>query len=565
MKHIYLLLSLFLSSIGFFINGQSYITGSVYGGTSITTVYDNFLDNSQNLYSLGLYNVNFDFGGETYALGGGNSDAYVVKHDADGNELYALTFTGNSDNSCVAGDVDSDGNVYITGFFKGAGVNAFDADPSENEFLLENDGVLLTRDCFVIKLDADGNFIWAKKFSNSFGGSNEDSQDLIVDDSGNVFIVGRFASADFDPDENSEYVLTTTSGSFEGFVVKLDTDGNFQWAQHFKDAANRVNSITLDDSGNPWVMGEFEGTVSISDDTNSYSLTPVAQTDVYIASFDTNNGNVLSAESFGGDGNVYVDKIIKTQQGIAYAGNFQNTAKLDPSGGVSYTSSGGLDAYIVQYDTANDTYEHYILPSSGSFINSISDLHQDETNNILVSGEFQGSVDFDYSDSDMIYTATGQESGFVLNLGTNFSFEDAFMYMSTNKAKSIQIETAGNDLYINGYFDQTIDLDPFDGVDEYTHGGTYKGFLSIVTYQNLGVEDVTHRDQVKIYPNPVQDAIFFTNTEIKEYQIYSANGSLVQSGMFDNTPISVAQLNTGSYIIKFKLEDQWISHTFIKK
>lgn len=64
---------------------------------------------------------------------------------------------------------DSQGNIYITGDFKGT----VDFDPGPNTHLLISAGIY---DVFVLKLDPAGNFLWAK----SMGGPNTD-QGLSVD------------------------------------------------------------------------------------------------------------------------------------------------------------------------------------------------------------------------------------------------------------------------------------------------------------------------------------------------------------------------------------------------
>ena len=79
--------------------------------------------------------------------------------------------------------VDASGNVYTTGYFEGA-----DFDPGAGTFNLSSAG---GQDVFVQKLDASGNFLWAKAF---WGGNNYDDYGLSieVDTSGNVYTTGSF-------------------------------------------------------------------------------------------------------------------------------------------------------------------------------------------------------------------------------------------------------------------------------------------------------------------------------------------------------------------------------------
>jgi len=84
---------------------------------------------------------------------------------------------GGEDDEGKSITVDATGNVYITGFFK----NSVDFDPGPDEKNLHSVGA---RDIFVQKLDANGNFLWAK----SFGGNNESYSFLLaIDAKGNVY------------------------------------------------------------------------------------------------------------------------------------------------------------------------------------------------------------------------------------------------------------------------------------------------------------------------------------------------------------------------------------------
>src|SRR5205814_1679548 len=129
---------------------------------------------------------------------------------------------------------------YTTGVFSGTA----DFDPGPGTFLLNSAG---GRDSFISKLDASGNFVWAK----SIGGAYEDvGHSIAVDVSGNVYTTGWFyGMVDFDPGEKI-YNLTS-AGYLDIFVSKLDASGNFVWAKNIggPSALAYGESITIDVSG----------------------------------------------------------------------------------------------------------------------------------------------------------------------------------------------------------------------------------------------------------------------------------------------------------------------------
>ena len=100
-----------------------------------------------------------------------------------------------------------------------------DFDPGAGTFNLTASNVY--NDIFISKLDASGNFVWAK----SIGGSNEDrGYSIATDASGNVYISGQFSgTVDFDP--GAGIFELTSELSSDTFILKLDASGNFVWAK----------------------------------------------------------------------------------------------------------------------------------------------------------------------------------------------------------------------------------------------------------------------------------------------------------------------------------------------
>ena len=105
--------------------------------------------------------------------------------------------------------LDGSGNVYTTGFFEGTS----DFDPGAGVFNLTSAGSV---DIFVSKLDASGNFVWAK----AMGGANLDvGYSIALDGSGNVYTTGYFfGTSDFDP--GAGVANLTSAGIYDIFVAK---------------------------------------------------------------------------------------------------------------------------------------------------------------------------------------------------------------------------------------------------------------------------------------------------------------------------------------------------------
>lgn len=105
--------------------------------------------------------------------------------------------------------VDLFGFVYSTGHFMGT----IDFDPGPNVFNLTSAG---SSDVYILKLDPNGNFIWAKRI----GGTGTDiSYAIALDNSGSIYYTGNFeATVDFDPGPAVYNLSATTTNAPPGFI-----------------------------------------------------------------------------------------------------------------------------------------------------------------------------------------------------------------------------------------------------------------------------------------------------------------------------------------------------------
>ena len=141
---------------------------------------------------------------------------------------------------------DNNENIFICGQLAGSG----DLDPGPGVMLYNSFGSV---DAFVIKLDANGNFLWARQM----GGIEHDrANSLATDASGNIYITGQFSgSADFDP-FGGGFLLNATAGASDAFITKLDANGNHIWTKQIGGTEIEMpNSIKAGPSGSVYCPG----------------------------------------------------------------------------------------------------------------------------------------------------------------------------------------------------------------------------------------------------------------------------------------------------------------------
>ncbi len=235
------------------------------GGNGIT------IDDAGNSYVTGYFKETATFG--SYSLtSSGDRDIFVSKMDADGNWLWATQAGGSGDGDRGCGIIIDDAvNCYVTG--------PFDGTATFGSYSLTSSG---GQDIFVAKIDANGNWLWVTKA----GGSNNDIGSAItIDDAVNCYVTGNFKeTATF-----GSYTITN-SGCFDIFVAKMDANGNWQWATKAGGTSyDYGNGITIDNAGNYYVTGCFEGIATFG----FYFLTSSGGYDIFVAKLNS----TLSAEN----------------------------------------------------------------------------------------------------------------------------------------------------------------------------------------------------------------------------------------------------------------------------
>lgn len=222
-------------------------------------------DSASNVFISGRFlgTADFDPGPGVYTLtcvpgvpNSGATDIFVAKYDSAGNFGWAHSFGNTLEDAAWGGAVDRFGNVLVTGGFGGT----VDFDPGPSVYNLTSAS---TRSIFTLKLRNNGDFAWAKMAGSSAG--LYEARAITTDDSGNVYttaiapggcivqkldssgnfvwgagweaqapgwigldykdsvyVTGVFSGFNKDFDPGPDTFLLSTSGSFSGFILKLN-------------------------------------------------------------------------------------------------------------------------------------------------------------------------------------------------------------------------------------------------------------------------------------------------------------------------------------------------------
>lgn len=360
----YLFLSL-LSLLAFSNSqAQKFEWARSFGNTSADYVTDMKADNQGNTYTVGYYSgtVDFDPGNGVQNLtSNGSTDTYIQKLDSNGNLVWARSVGGNSDDRAFSVDIDANGNVYLTGFFR----DSVDFDPGPNtDFLVGPiiSGIPL-RKIFVLKLNSIGNYVWARAFG---GGSS--MFESSIDTQGNIVTAGTYqGSYDFDPG-SSVFNLPAGSGNqIRVFIQKMDASGNFVWAKSIgnpmRTSTKLFKAMDTDLNDNILLTGIFYDSLNTDPGVGVNFLYANGASDAYVLKLDK-DGDYVWSVAYGGPGPnaTYsdledpLDITVDNNGDVISVGEFEFTVDFNPSSSstqnLTAAGSQGLpDAYVQKLDS----------------------------------------------------------------------------------------------------------------------------------------------------------------------------------------------------------------------
>ena len=301
-----------------------------------------------------------------------------------------------------------------------------------------------------------GDLIWALR-----GGDQQDQRALsvAVDDAGNVLVTGFFKGIlDFPGG------TLTSAGGVDVFLVKIDAAGNYVWGKAFGDQGDQFGaSVAVDGAGNVLATGRFGGTI----DLGSGALVSSGGADVFLARFGP-DGALMWSKRFGGSGDQWGTSVKADSAGnVVLTGFLSGVGSVDFGGGV-IASPNGSNSFAAKFDPlGSHLWSNGFGEQSGSLA---YDLAVDGAGNVIVTGQFTGTLDLDSGP----LTSAGASDIFVaqfdpLGAGT---WGKVFGDNAAQLGLGVATNTAG-DVFITGEFQGSIDV----GADKLTSFDGYDMFL----------------------------------------------------------------------------------------
>lgn len=369
-----------------------YIWGVDFGGEDNDLVFSVVTGLNDNIYITGSFDGQVDFNpgtGTKNLISKGTVDIYVSKFNSLGVWQWSVSVGDIWEDRGTAIACDISGNVYVGGTYRGT----VDFDPSGG---IDEHTSVNGNDSFLLKLDTDGNFIWAKTWGGLSSSSFNDSvRGVDTDTSSYIYVVGNYeGTTDFDPGPGVDQ-----QPGPGGYLSRFASGGSYQWVQTWDGTGER---ISVDISGNALITGADEGVIA-----RKYSSFGTLSWDIlfggYDGPFEADMGYGIGTDT---SGNVFV------------TGIFYNTRDFDPSDDESlHTSHGISDIYIASFDPFG------VL----QWVNTVGGVAQDYGRALavdsegfpIIAGWFTGSVDFNPGSDTNVWVVNGGIDAFLEKFPTD--------------------------------------------------------------------------------------------------------------------------------------------------
>ena len=567
------LILLFLPLLNF---AQNHVlwAGNIDTDISSWDFFSNEIDQDGNQIIIGTYRgtPDFDFGDNTSTLFAHQcyQSTFIQKLSPSG-ELIWIKEIGEAYTKAYAGalHVDEENNIYVLGFYYGS-----------VDFYIGSDTLIMTSngfaDAYLVKINSEGDFLWAK----SFGGiESEYPRDIKTDRNNDIFIIGHFSGlTDFDPGPaNSSH--NASGDDDDGFLLKLDENGNYLWAKTTTSVPRKVNychdveplELALDRDHNIYITGTYFGTMDFDPGAGVHNHTADNVQDIFIQKLDS-AGNFLWGHSFGGDFSDLNPHIKVDNAGdVILAGTLGSDIDADPGAGISLLGSGcGQDGFLIKFspegnhiwsqNLGNDTYEQ------------IEDIHINANNDIFIIGHFEGIADFYFGNRVQQSIAMGGSDAYVAKINSLGNYMWHKTLPTTLECKGLELCLDENEnMYLLGSYSGTFTFSQSSGVADLApsvSGNSSIFVLKLGSSTNnaplLSMEDLG----VSVFPNPTQGLLKIKSEELSNLDLTLTNQSgqiiLHKSSKEELTVFDLSQYAAGIYYLNIKDGNRTVASKVIK-
>lgn len=369
--------------------------------------------------------------------------------------------------------VDEDGNIYMTGHFRGS----IDIDPGDgvHELSAPASGAI-----FIAKVNKDGNLVWAGQFD---GSKSKQPFGIDIDQSGNIYVTGDFTvDLDMDPGPGTR-IISYSYPDGASFVCKLSNEGNYIWSKTFQRNTNsgvRFMAICADQDFGITLVGYLLNTLDVDPGPDVLQLKATGGRDNLIINLNV-NGDLQWARHFGGNNDEEILAVNYDLDGnIVFSGKHFGVFDCDPGPGTHYLpfDKTGVntfnDAFVAKFSGSGDFI--WAKAITGPGIEYITSFDIDDGGNIYMSGSFNNSANFNLGTGKFTLTSNAPDrdhNSFILKLDKEGEFSWIRHIKGGNSTYGRLVLDKYDNVYVTARFNGNIDLDDGSGKHLLNDGDIY--------------------------------------------------------------------------------------------
>jgi hypothetical protein len=335
------------------------------------------VDGDGNIFVTGYY-VSSSFTIETQTLTNhGDRDVFLIKFNNAGDLLWATSPGGTWDDEAYGVSCDGNGNAYITGLYWGNSMNF------ESSTITSNGDI----DAFLAKYTSSGTLEWAKTIG---GTGDERGNGIKTDAAGNIYLTGDYDS----PSVNFGANTLSNSGTYDEymFIANYTTSGTNVWAKsgYSNSASTSGSGVSLDQSGNCYVGGVFDGTTA---NFGTYTITNSnpGGSNAWIAKYSSAGAEQWVSNAVSGPEGNETYCITTDNTGNSYISGWFTSPTVSFGGIVLNSTAAGDNIFLVKYNSSGQVDNAYVFKGnamSGGYGNAIC---SDNSGNAYLTGYFEGT------------------------------------------------------------------------------------------------------------------------------------------------------------------------------
>ena len=340
------------------------------------------IDSNDNVYGTGYFQGTVNFGNNTVTTTG--FDGWLARVNSTGQFDWAMKFGGFDVD--VGWDLAADNydNLYVTGYYQN---------------FTEFDGTQLSTD----DTDGDARFFlayynisssqwdWAKDSEGT--GASVPYQVVVEPSTNNAYVVGYNTGTEI---WNGTFMSNPTS-TYAGFIVKYSDDGSLLWGENTggkvcffgSNCGVYFNNVVLHPDGGIIVGGNF---IQSYKKQNGNAVDGEGNWDVLVLKYDSSGSQIWTYHAGSSDDDRLQALSVNQKGQVQFGGNHLDDMTFGTNTLVKTTNVSKYDGFIAQID--NDSNFQWAMSIGGSDNDTVGALLTMSDGTIVAGGDFSGTVWF---------------------------------------------------------------------------------------------------------------------------------------------------------------------------